>query len=76
MALFSRNDKISCVSMNILSKCMFVILFPTQNTSLKTFQIQLMDNHNDDDLLSKYYLLSTVLSAFHALTHRMTLPAL
>lgn len=62
--------------MNILSKCMFVILFLTQNTSLKTLQIQLIDSQNDDDLLSEYYLLGTVPSAFHALTHWMILPTL
>lgn len=45
---------------------MFVILFLTQNTSLKTLQIQLIDSQNDDDLLSEYYLLGTVPSAFHA----------
>lgn len=66
MAFFSRDDKVNCVFRNILSKCMFVILFLTQNTSLKTLQVQLMDKYNDDDLFSKYYLLGTVPSAFHA----------
>lgn len=68
MLLLPRNDKIGCISMNILSKCIFIILFLTQNASLKTPRYsQLVNNHNDD-LFCTYHLLGTVPSAFHALS--------